>query len=344
MAWTPIHLSGLAWSLVEGDLDSGSLTVNDSRIVGVAVTSTAGPGPGAIEMPEGTSFRITVEAFAQDNPNPNQSTPDGAYRVTRPAFVWYWSAGGGGVYQPNIAPPFDALENGDMWPAVAGVYEFETASPIEGTIGIMPETGPSVVLYQFGRYEGGFGARLPLPTDFTLFVEVWVDDPGPDPDPAGCFWTNLIGADQECGAAPPPGPSGLAQIVSPQGDGSGYGAFNVYYIRSGSPDESICDPALYDALEMAGENDVFITGIAEIPQPDDDFHCGEPLDPGALSWGSYSLQMTYYSWAAGSAMYYWYNDVDEDWEPLFPNQTWYAVRLNVSGVTYYGYFFLGGGI
>jgi hypothetical protein len=55
------------------------------------------------------------------------------------------------------------------------------------------------------QWGSGSGGTLFTGGNFEFRISVWREDPlPPDPEPVGCFWTDLVNVTQECGDGPPP--------------------------------------------------------------------------------------------------------------------------------------------
>lgn len=122
-------------------------------------------------------------------------------------------------------------------------------------------------------------------------------------------------------------PIGQIVFCSPDGDGGSYGAFKIYYGEDYIP-ERILDTATASVFSSAAA--VTITGL--VADPDAEFAVpGDPL-PDVV-----------------------YEDVEIALEPILAarwfafaseeaTQTWYWVRVDVDGVTYYGALYVGSGV
>lgn len=187
-----------------------------------------------------------------------------------------------------------------------------------------------------------------------------VGPPAPDPEPgSACFWTDFERTREVCGAAPPE-PNGFAHFwgTDQNGSGSSSGRVAVTYRDSygAEPDfrsYMVCSTPMFEAL--LGAEGVYLTGyaVADGLEVVDAYVPGEagsiggapagydtcqvPVDPDTVPWTSVDHAMAFYEFG-NTSEYRWFNDGS------LSQGTWYYVRINVDGTSYYGVICVGGGI
>lgn len=161
-----------------------------------------------------------------------------------------------------------------------------------------------------------------------------------------CFWTDLVNATQVCGDTPPDPEGPIQAFTSPPGNGSGNGMFHLLFRESSEMSGYICDPALYTALEAVATNevDVVITKLwgVTLSAPCGSTDVWPPVwaeGPGTLA---NPYVMTLQEWGGGAfAQFNWTNG---EWPDELMNEYFYAVEIDVGGVTYRGFLHMGNGI
>ncbi|HEY1034569.1 MAG TPA: hypothetical protein VGE09_06270 [Pseudoxanthomonas sp.] len=207
MAWAPVQDSSILHSLSTPGLTAGTIELVDSRIVGTDAEVASWTYVAFLQLPVGTQIRVTVESYSCANPNPTPGTPSSDYKPGIPSVEWTTDAGTSAIY--NVAYPYSLVFGEDWpystpWPTDAPTVETWTpADSGTGTVDISdPEqTEHGIGLWLFGGYVDATDNPGPNPTSFAVFVEVW--DEGYVPPGDGCFWTDLVVAEQDCEDEPP---------------------------------------------------------------------------------------------------------------------------------------------
>lgn len=129
-------------------------------------------------------YRVTVLSYAASIP----AGSDGKSFVAG-HIVLYPKQGAGGREQfDNLAYPHTVVQPGDSGIAL------NQWDPAQHTFTLAAPSMTDFVALQIGG--------LPQASTLRLFVEIDVDGGGPDPQPGGCFWTDLVRTEKICSGTP----------------------------------------------------------------------------------------------------------------------------------------------